>query len=412
MDSWPSFIRCLGWAGLAAFLGVYLSVSLSSLGMAVTLGLTPLLFLNQNWRRILLQHPLFYPIIFLVAAILASMVFAKPYLFYKPLEKTLYLFAIFPFSILFLLSPLFKETIKKWCVFLALFLGALAIGQSTGLLNDWPVFFHKHLKPLPGSDFFYLATGFTFHHTPFGASLSWLFHIMMAQALFSSSSRPRKVYSLAAGFCLVGVLLTFSRGTWLSLCLSSLLCMGLVKRRQSVIFTGALFGIFCLLFVSNTDFQNRIRSFRLDSNQERLVLWELSLQMFKDSPVTGQGYHSFGERMGQFSPVLNDKPDFPKEAHSMYLDFLSTTGILGFSAFLFFLLSCLRMLSQTWKTLPPEDLDRPWILSCLGGFVSFLIAGFFDRHFFMSQTLIPVLFFLGLAASVYLKHRSNLIPRH
>lgn len=407
MDSWSFLLRCLGLASIAAFLGVYLSVSLSSLGMGVTLLLTPLLFINENWRQSLLKHPLFYPVICLVVAILISIFFAQPYAFYKPLEKTLYLFGIFPFSILFMSSPGFKETIKKWCVFLSFFLGALAVGQSFGLLNDWPIFFNKHLKPLPGSDLFYLATGFTFHHTPFGASLSWLFHIMVAHALFSSSSRHKKIYSLAAGFCLLGVLVSFSRGTWLSLCLSSLLCIGLVNKKRLALSAGALTGIFSLLFIFNSDFQNRIRSIQLESNQERIVLWQLSLEMFKDSPLTGQGYHSFGERMSEFSPDLTENPNFPREAHNMYLDFLSTTGIIGFGAFLGFLLACLKIIIRTWKLLPPKDWDRPWILSSMGGFTSFLIAGFFDRHFFMSQTLIPLLFFLGLAASVYLRQSTH-----
>jgi O-antigen ligase len=221
--------------------------------------------------------------------------------------------------------------------------------------------------------------------------------------LFSSSKKEKVQYGLAAFFCLMGATATFSRGVWLSLSLSAILSVGLMHRKKMLILAAALLAFFMTLFRLDSDFAGRIQSFQLSSNHDRMILWDLSLKMFQDSPLIGQGYHSFGDRMGDFSDILKQNPGFPKEAHSMYLDFLSTTGLLGFSAFIYFLLTCLKVFFITWKKLQSDNPNRPWILASFGGFAAFLIAGLFDRHFFMSQTLIPLLLFLGILSSVFLK---------
>jgi O-antigen ligase len=115
--------------------------------------------------------------------------------------------------------------------------------------------------------------------------------------------------------------------------------------------------------------------------------------MFQESPWFGQGYDSFGFRIPLFSNLPLSSPGTPLDPHNMYLEFLATSGLLGFLAFLFFLGSIFRLV---WERLAVS----PWFVTSLGVLISFCVGGFFDRYFDMPHTLVPVFLLLGLCTSL------------
>jgi len=386
---------------MAAFWGAYLSVSLIGLGVFMSLVCVLLLLPSPSARVSVLNHPLLIPVLVLSGSILVSIILAEPYPFQKPLEKVGYLFALFPFTYSFQRHPEQREKILKSCLFFSVLLSGLAAGQFLGLFQSWNSFLTHHSKLLSASGRpFFLATGLTFHHTPFAATLTWAFHIILAHSFFSRSSRKQVVFATGAVLCVLGILFSCSRGVWVALFFSTCLSVGLFNWKK-LIPLAVLGGLsFLVLFSVVPEFHTRILSIQFSENPERLLLWKTALRMFQDTPFFGQGYHSFGSRLTSFIRPEELYPNFPTEAHNMYLDFLATTGIVGFLSFCFFIAQVLTTLFRAWFHFHLSEWERPWILATLGGFVAFLIAGFFDRHFYMSQTLVPNLVALAITSSI------------
>lgn len=386
-----------------AFLGPYISITVLAAGVALTLVLGMLYQLSGSSHISWQQIPSFWAILFLIAAIGLSIALAPPYPWAKSIEKCGYLFCFLPLTSLFYKNPALKAKVIRIAAPLALFLGLLASAQFLGWLEGAPIFFNKHLKPAPHAPGYFIATGLTFHHTPFAATMLWLFQVLLAQRILNAQSKNNRWNTLALIACGVAILTTFSRGVWLATVLSTVLALSLInwkKAASGILVFSALIG---LLFVMSPPFQSRLHSYQLSHNPDRLAVWNIAIRMFRDSPWTGQGYHSFGSRLAEFAPDQAKDPGFPKEAHNMYLDFLATTGLLGCLAFLNLLLAWTRILIRGYRLRSLNPSDRALVVASIGGFSGFLVAGCFDRHFYMTQTLTPLLFFLSIATSIVLR---------
>jgi len=288
------------------------------------------------------------------------------------------------------------------------------VSQSLGFFSFLFPGLNRYIFPLPSSDRFFLAVGFTRHHTTFGASLSWLCYLLFTKGyLENSSRRDRAWYFWGALCCGVGVLFSFSRGAWLSFLVGLFIVLALLNRKW--LFRGAILLslVLGLLFFTSSSFEQRIRSFHFSENQERFELWQAAWRMFLDSPWFGQGYHSFGARFEAFTDLHVKNPQVPRDTHYMYLDFLATTGALGFTAFISFLISTFLFLKRGWLKLGATDSRRVWFTATLGGFGAFCMGGCFDRYFYMQHTLIPLLLFLSVcAASLQREAKSAPIAKH
>jgi O-antigen ligase len=133
--------------------------------------------------------------------------------------------------------------------------------------------------------------------------------------------------------------------------------------------------------------------------------------MFKDRPILGHGYHSYGSVIQKYLSSEESKLSFPRDSHSMYLDMLAGTGILGTITFIYFLWSCIRLVWKLFSKGSWSDEIQIWILASWGGLTAFLVAGLFDRHFYMPQTLVPFLFFLGGISAISMGEASAKIAK-
>jgi len=383
-----------------SFLGAYFSVSLIGLGTGLVLVFGTWSAIKHRQWNLIRQNPLFIPLVLLIGAILVSILFASPYAYSKPLGKLRYLLCFFLFTIYFVENPLAKEKIAKLGIGISFLLGLVALLQHLGIFS--PLAFISDLKPSPipeVSDRF-LATGFAFHHNPFGATLNLLAPVMLAHAFMSPKIEQKRWFGGAAAFCALGVVCSFSRSSWLAWFISTGLFLTLLRPRLAFGFFTALASTVVSLLLFYEPFRARASKFTLAANSERLELWRICWEMFKDSPWVGQGFYSFGTHFKKYTHQHETTSNFPVEAHNMYLDLLSGTGAIGLSAFIFFILSVLVLLSRAYKQKDGNLSERSWLLGGLAGFVAFMVGGLFDKLFYMTQTIVPVLFFLAIATSV------------
>jgi len=373
-----------------SFVGTYVSVSLIGLGTGLVLLFGLLLVLVGRRADVFCGNPLFWPMFFLIAAILASIALAQHYDFIKPLGKVRYLVCLFFIALYFHQKPQSKKHVLR----------LIAILQFTGVFSPLPLFGGHEPSPLPhGDGKYFLATGFSFHHIPFASTLIMLFHIFVARLLIVGGERKWLHYGLPAAACGVGIFCSFSRGAWLAWLGSTLVLLAVYRWR--VLWKAALgLAAFVLgLIALFPHFRLRLADIRADRNEDRLELWRICFRMFKQSPLFGHGFYSFGSFYQQYTDWHLHNENFPVEAHNMYMDLLAGTGLVGVACFLYFVIRAWRL---SWVEYHHTEIsldDRAWALGILGIITSFCIAGAFDKQFYMTQTLVPNIFFLGMLSA-------------
>jgi len=132
-----------------------------------------------------------------------------------------------------------------------------------------------------------------------------------------------------------------------------------------------------------------------ESGQIRLIVWQGAIDIFKHNPTIGSGLETFAYSYYQYRPQshnLTSEWDFLyNKAHNEYLNYLATTGIVGFITYtgviLTFVIWCLKKLLESGH----KNLEsRILILVTLSAYISYLIYNFF----LFSVVIIAVFFYI------------------
>ena len=190
---------------------------------------------------------------------------------------------------------------------------------------------------------------------------------------------------------LLALTLTYSRSAYLSFIVGTGL-IGLLKSRKLLF--GAL--IACLLLISFSDrAQERINNLYYSAKsiitQEatelpdatarlRVDSWQNTLIIIKDHPILGVGYNAFGFAQRRYGFVDQIETHSSTGSDSSLLTILATTGILGFSAYLWiiviFFISSLK------------NKQNPLAMGFLAGTCGLLIHSIFVNSLLFSPFLI------------------------
>lgn len=135
-----------------------------------------------------------------------------------------------------------------------------------------------------------------------------------------------------------------------------------------------------------------------ESGQIRLIVWRGALDIFKHYPLFGSGVETFAYSYYQFRPAghnLVSEWDFLyNKAHNEFLNYLSTTGIIGFGTYLAIIITFIFWLVKKLVTKDSRlkhDLDSLILLaSLLAGYLCYLVQNFFS----FSVVMIALLFYL------------------
>lgn len=125
-----------------------------------------------------------------------------------------------------------------------------------------------------------------------------------------------------------------------------------------------------------------------ESGQIRLIVWKGALEIFKNYPIFGSGLETFAQVYYQYRPQqhnLTSEWDFLyNKAHNEYLNYLSTTGLIGLGSYLIMILVFIKFVLFQKKS---KDL---LIYCLLAAYLSYLIYNFF----LFSVVIIAVFFYL------------------
>ncbi len=152
-----------------------------------------------------------------------------------------------------------------------------------------------------------------------------------------------------------------------------------------------------------------------ESGQIRFIVWEGAMEIFKHNPIFGSGLETFAYSYYQYRPVahnLTSEWDFLyNKAHNEYLNYLSTTGIVGFGTYLLmigtFIVFCIKYYVSNIKK---KIHNTNYILLTtvlLASYVSYLVYNFF----LFSVVIITIFFYLFPALAFVVSGSTNPVKK-
>ncbi|KJJ83610.1 O-antigen ligase-related protein [Candidatus Omnitrophus magneticus] len=228
------------------------------------------------------------------------------------------------------------------------------------------------------------------HPNDYGVYLVIVSIILIAAGIsLGITLKKRALIFFVLGLSLVSLLLTGSRGAWISF-VCAFLILGVLKSKKILVFF-IISLIFIFFFLPNTakDRLSGLTNFKSGSTWERIMLWEGAINMIKEHPVLGFGVNTYSRNFPLYKP--KEYIDV-RYSHNCYLHMASEIGITGAVIFLIFLVATL-ILSFKYIPFINDHFSKAVVQGLYAGLSGFLINSAFDTHLY-SVTL-AVFFYIS-----------------
>jgi putative inorganic carbon (HCO3(-)) transporter len=248
-------------------------------------------------------------------------------------------------------------------------------------------------------------TSFLFHFNALAGYLNLVIPFAIGYMILMKDRSSKWLGSICLCIATAALYLTGSRGglvAYSGILLSAVVFVllrfrpGLAILARGALMIALAAAIANLLTVTIPEQQTITRLEEVDdfTTLSRLALWGTAAQMFIEHPVLGVGY---GNYRALYSDFMSDVEADQMDAHSLYLQLLAETGIVGFALFL---LPVILVLLRIVPLLGSFDPFYALVSLGVGGaLVGVLIHGFVD-FFFHVQPQFGGLFWLILALGV------------
>lgn len=203
------------------------------------------------------------------------------------------------------------------------------------------------------------------------------------------------IYLICLGVMATALLLTFTRGLWLSFTITLLVATFVESKKLFAKTTGALIALMAILYFSFPIFSERFSSIAdtgHTSNLSRFGLWEANVELFKDNPIFGVGHRQNWRYMEELYKELNIENGFIGHAHNNFFQFLSTMGIVGVSLWIIIQFLFLKLGWQAFKN--PQT--KPIGMGVLAAWLCFHLGGGTEATFIDSESLHIYLFIMSM----------------
>jgi O-antigen ligase len=311
--------------------------------------------------------------------------------------KSYWLILVYVYIAYNLVSPRLRRTVF-WTLFASMTASCIvALTQYRGGVNL--LFFR-----IESDDY---RPGGTLYAMTFAGILYQLTTVNFAIALKDRALNKTKLI-IAGGVVvqIVALLINLTRGAWLALA-GGVLAVPLVLRRRLVFFVGvALVAVVCIGAFQNDTLRARavtiVRSLRAPTDANvatRLVLWEVSWEMFKQHPWLGVGSGDFSieaEKLLRERKVLTTV-----DAHNIYLQRLTTRGLVGFIPFIIFWVALFHMLASARMRLADASnrFGFHFVAGVTGAAVAVLIGALSENNIDDAEVFTAFMMLMGMARS-------------
>ena len=305
-----------------------------------------------------------------------------------------------------------------WIILLAILVAVnvgLAISQS---VLENPFYFWQ-----PGGSDESHAIGLFAHYNAFASFLNGTVFFFLSYTFFGRNVAARWACALLSLGLIVTLVMSQSRGGWLSFVVGGSLWMVLLilflKQRRSkllgivsiaVVLLG-VGGIVSSVWVVQRITEKRVEKYEENTGRKveakvsdggRVAFQQMGFEIFLDSPVVGGGARAFSYRaLEKWDPdTLELWMGDPEFAHNEFIQLLSDYGLVGFVLVLvlFFIHGIVGVIN-----LVSEDDRDPglsiWQLGAAGGLVAMLCQSYFSFIFHFPACVVLCAFQLAILAS-------------
>lgn len=213
----------------------------------------------------------------------------------------------------------------------------------------------------------------------------------IALSLLTKSDRLRRMLRAAAIFQVVIALLTFARTLWIVFAFEALLAgwfvwRDLLKKYLPIVLIA---GIFILpLGVIMTTFSSS--AFVQSSTSTRLMLSQISLSIWSQSPWIGSGAGTFVERIGATTVFLIEYGE-PLDSHGWVQKLLAEVGLVGLLAVVFFFWRIFVFIQKELQTtFVRHSTERNVFLILAITVYGELVYQFFDTSYWSGKMWLPI----------------------
>jgi O-antigen ligase len=184
----------------------------------------------------------------------------------------------------------------------------------------------------------------------------------------SASSAFRLMLGAALVSCVVGILMSLSRGGMLALLLELglIILMGMDGRKRFLwLPILAIVGLAAVGYQWSKRTENQGAGYTAaDAEKSRYELWRIANNLIHDKPLLGVGSLRFSEYASSYGEISHDNRG--KNTHNTFLEILTGTGLIGFTAFFIMIFKLIRSLhSPSWSHGPPviESMRRATLIA-------------------------------------------------
>ncbi|HJN62595.1 MAG TPA: O-antigen ligase family protein, partial [Candidatus Parcubacteria bacterium] len=177
---------------------------------------------------------------------------------------------------------------------------------------------------------------------------------------------------------------TLSRSAWFSLIVTMILLFSLakVKKKRVVLLLAVFLAISAILLLSSNIYKSEfMKTTTLNevkvSLEPRALCYQVGLNMVKDDLILGIGIGNYPSLIKKYAKVyelthyLQAYDLIYHHLHNLYLQVFVVTGIMGLSAFIFWLACIVRYLMSSLKSL--ENSRHYWLfVGLMGGVIVYL----------------------------------------
>ncbi len=181
------------------------------------------------------------------------------------------------------------------------------------------------------------GSGTYIHPNHMGGFLEMVLPLGLAHTLVSRMKPIGKIFLGYASLVLVaGILVTVSRGAYVSTCLSMVLFFGVLLlhrtyRLPSLVFLVAILGAGAYFLLHSSSVEARLGRMlagagRLEDDT-RIIMWRAALRIWQDDVLVGAGPGHYDYRFREYRP--GDVQLRPHWAHNDYINALAEWGVVG-----------------------------------------------------------------------------------
>src|SRR3990172_2645235 len=219
----------------------------------------------------------------------------------------------------------------------------------------------------------------------YGAYAAAVLSFGLAFWIFGAHSKLQLPIKLASILGVTALVLSFSRGAWISLVagvgFSLVLAWRTARLRNRVLIRA----VWILLTAATLALPFRgtlvLRISELESDAgvltDRMKLNQVAINMIGSHPVLGIGINTFVNEMGRYDPT-GVTAYFPQPVHNIYLLIAAETGIVGLALFLLLILLAFRAGFQA--TLSEDLFVSGCAAGALSGLVVLMVNNIADAH--------------------------------